>query len=60
MTAAEQTGVILKEVLLPLLTDILKTDRIEIGGFVYHVIDNYDPSTYGVVLTILVKRLLSP
>lgn len=60
ITAAEQTGVIRKLLLLPLGTDILKIDRVEVGGFVYHVIDLYDPSTYKVVMRVLVKRLLSP
>jgi len=57
-TLASQTvGSAPKLVLLPRGTDVLDTDRIQVGAITYHIIDAKGPDTIEVLRQVLVSRL---
>lgn len=54
--ANEQTGAVMKRVLMPRGTDVRSPDRLVIGGINYRVFAIREPNTYEILRRVLVVR----
>ena len=54
--ANEQTGAVMKRLLLPRGTDVRSPDRLMIGGITYRVFALREPETYEILRRVLIVR----